>query len=126
LIGIDECRRARYRRRRRLGVGAALNNGLNAGIIMPRAIVPPRASQREILKVFIDGTCIDEGNLWSIPGGAEDSVKWLTNNLSEHVLKLLSEVILLTGTSSGLHPVKPGDHIRVTADGDQCAECRIR
>jgi 2-keto-4-pentenoate hydratase len=103
-----------------------VNNGLNAGIVLPWAINSARARRGDVLKVFINGSEIDGGDLWCFPGGARDSVKWLTSNLREHGLELRSGNLVLAGTPLGLHPVKPGDHIRVTVDHDQYAECRIR
>ena len=59
----------------------------------------------------------DAGGLWSMPGGLEEAVAWLTNHLRDHGISLRGGDIILTGTALGLHHVKPGDSIQVFCEG---------
>lgn len=101
------------------------NNGLHAGIVLPR---DERGSVLDLvgtLTVVINGVPIDEGNLWCMPGGAPGSLEWLDHHLELHGRKLKAGDVVLTGTPLGLHPVKPGDHVRVVAEGGATVECHI-
>ena len=104
------------------------NNGLNAGVILPRQEVitadPLDASSRT-LEVKINDELVDAGPLWSMPGGPEEAVAWLKNHLSNHGLSLKRRHLILTGTPLGLHHVRPGDRITVFAEGFGLAEANI-
>jgi 2-keto-4-pentenoate hydratase len=96
------------------------NNGLNAGVILPdrEDITEPIAGVRSgKLEVSINDKPADAGPLWSMPGGWEEAVAWLQIHLRDHGLSLQAGHLILTGTALGLHPVGPGDHIRVFAEG---------
>ena len=61
-----------------------MNNGLNAGVVLPDEITGIEAPEREAsasLRVRVNGKSIDEGALWSLPGGAGASLNWLEQNL---------------------------------------------
>jgi 2-keto-4-pentenoate hydratase len=96
------------------------NNGLNAGVILPRQedlTANPDVAQSEELEVRINDELVDTGPLWSMPGGAKEAVAWLKNHLSDYGLPLKVGHLVLTGTPLGLHRVGPGDYIRVLSKG---------
>ena len=44
-------------------------------------------------------------------------MQWLRRNLAAYDLALRPWQLILTGTPLGLYPVRPGDSVRVTAEG---------
>ncbi len=44
------------------------------------------------------------------------SLRWLAQHLADHGLSLRPGQLVLTGTPLGLIRVRPGDHVRVTAE----------
>ncbi|HEY0793555.1 MAG TPA: fumarylacetoacetate hydrolase family protein [Chthoniobacterales bacterium] len=96
------------------------NNGLHAGVILPERedimehLVGVRSGK---LEVSINDKPADAGPLWSLPGGWKEAVAWLQSHLRNYGLSLQAGHLILTGTALGLHPVGPGDHIRVVAEG---------
>jgi 2-keto-4-pentenoate hydratase len=101
------------------------NNGINAGAVLPQAIDRPPDHWVGTLSVRLNGRTIDEGGLWSMPGGAAEAVDWLRDDLRRHELTLRPGEIVLTGTPLGLYPVAPGDHVEVTIGGIPLVECHI-
>ena len=59
------------------------------------------------------------------PGGASDSVEWLKDKLNRYGRELQPGNLVLTGTSLGLHPVKPGDRVSVTVNDREYVRCRV-
>ena len=97
-----------------------VNNGLNAGVVLPDKAAGCEAlgqGAARSLRVLINGESIDEGELWSLPGGAGASLKWLRENLKRHGGRLSPGHLVLTGTPLGIHRVRPGDHVEVFAGG---------
>lgn len=96
------------------------NNAIHAGVVIPPA-------DRETLwrdddplcgrlAVQINGACVDEGPMDGVPGGPGGSLRWLARHLADHDFSLRPGQLVLTGTPLGLLPVRPGDHVRVTAE----------
>jgi 2-keto-4-pentenoate hydratase len=105
-----------------------VNNGLNAGVVLPDAEANDGARRHEgapRLRVLVNGDLIDEGELWSLPGGGAASVTWLEENLKRRGGKLLPGHLVLTSTPLGIHRVHPGDHIEVFA-GDHSVHCFVQ
>ena len=105
-----------------------VNNGLNAGVVLPDEITNLEADEQGAsasLRVLVNGNSIEEGELWSLPGGARASLNWLGENLKRRGGSLLPGQLLLTGTPLGIHRVHPGDHVEVLA-GDCCVHCFIQ
>ncbi len=100
------------------------NNGINAGVVLPppAAEVPWRGDEPVTgrLTVEINGTCVEEGPMDGVPGGPAGSLRWLAQHLADHGLSLRPGQLILTGTPLGLIRVRPGDHIRVTAEHLRC------
>ena len=104
-----------------------VNNGLNAGVVLPDAEANEGALRHEgapRLRVLVNGDLIDEGELWSLPGGAAASLRWLDENLERRGGKLLPGHLVLTSTPLGIHRVHPGDHVEVFA-GDRSVHCFV-
>jgi 2-keto-4-pentenoate hydratase len=101
------------------------NNGINAGVVLPQDMARPLGHWTGLLTVLVNGEAIDGGGLWSMPGGAEEAVAWLRDDLGKHGLALAPGDIVLTGTPLGLHKVGPGDHVEVAIDGNPVVDCRI-
>jgi len=97
-----------------------VNNGLNAGVVLPDVEADDEAFRHEgvpRLRVLVNGDLIDEGQLWSLPGGGAASVTWLEESLKLRGGKLLPGHLVLTSTPLGIHRVHPGDHVEVFAGG---------
>lgn len=104
------------------------NNGIHGGVVLPPASVmkPLDAwSNAATLSVAVDGREIDRGALWSMPGGAYESVEWLRAGLARHGIALKEGDLVLTATPLGLHPVKPGSHVAVLVDGVEHLRCHV-
>jgi 2-keto-4-pentenoate hydratase len=104
------------------------NNGLNAGVVLPDEtadLEAPEQGASGSLRVLVNGKSIEEGALWSLPGGARASLNWLEENLKHCGVSLLPGQLLLTGTPLGIHRVHPGDHVEVLAAGC-CVHCFIQ
>ena len=96
------------------------NNAVHAGVVLPD---PASGAQWEggeplsgRLSVRINGICVDEGPMDGVPGGPAGSLRWLARHLADHGLPLQPGQLVLTGTPLALIPVRPGDHVAVTAD----------
>lgn len=103
------------------------NNGLNAGIVLPN---PAWSSGRElpegaVLSVRVNGSLLGSGDLWPLPGGAADSVRWLERHLAEFGIGLAPGQIVLAGTPLGLYPVRGGDHVAVFIDDEPAVDCSV-
>jgi 2-keto-4-pentenoate hydratase len=99
------------------------NNGFQAGVILPnleQATAHPACAKSGTLEVRINDKLTDSGPLWSMPVGAEEPLAWLKHHLRDHGFSLQAGLLISTGTPLVLHHVKPGDHIRVLAEG--CGE----
>jgi len=80
-------------------------------------MVHPACAKTGSLEVRINDRLADAGALWSMPGGLEEAVAWVTNHLRDYGISLQGGDIILTGTALGLHHVKPGDYIQVFCEG---------
>ena len=97
-----------------------LDHVLNAGVVLPDVEADDEAFRHEgvpRLRVLVNGDLIDEGQLWSLPGGGAASVTWLEESLKLRGGKLLPGHLVLTSTPLGIHRVHPSDHVEVFAGG---------
>ena len=105
------------------------NNGIHAGVVLapPTAEVPWRGDESVTgrLTVEINGTCVEEGPMDGVPGGPGGSLRWLAQHLADHGLSLRPGQLVLTGTPLGLIRVRPGDLVRVTAEGLGAVEATV-
>lgn len=105
-----------FRRPRKTLYELVANNGLNVGIVAPHRGDRSGGPSPTTLSVEVNGVEIDRGSPWGMDGGAEAAVSWLRTQLGARRMFLAPEDIILTGTPLGLHPVAPGDHLRVSCD----------
>lgn len=104
------------------------NNGINAGAVISRdeiAMPLARWQAARTLSVRVNGAEIVSGDLWAMPGGAVEAVRWLREDLKRHGAVLSPGDLVLTGTPLGLYPVSPGDRITVCVDDRELVECKI-
>jgi 2-keto-4-pentenoate hydratase len=104
------------------------NNGINAGVIVSRSaesLTLDNWRSSRSLAVAINGSTVDDGNLWAMPGGAAEAIDWLRTDLSRFKTELKAGDIVLAGTPLGLFPVNPGDHVAVSVDGRTYVECHV-
>ncbi len=117
-----------FRAPRKTLVELVANNGLNAGIVLPEeAWLSSRTylAKDALLSVRVNGSVLDSGDLWPLPGGPVASLGWLRRHLAEFKLPLVPDQIVLTGTPLGLYPVKSGDHIAVFIDDEVVTQCSV-
>ncbi|HVE75462.1 MAG TPA: fumarylacetoacetate hydrolase family protein, partial [Actinomycetota bacterium] len=102
------------------------NNGIHAGVVLPPSPTPwgdrPESGS---LRVFADDRLIEEADMYGVPGGPEGSLEWLKRHLQDHGLELGEGMLILTGTPLGMNPVRPGDKVRVEADGLEPVEMTV-
>ena len=60
-----------------------------------------------------------------VPGGPAGSMEWLRRHLAAYSLALCPQQLVLTGTPLGLIPIRPGDSVRVTAEGLGSVEATV-
>jgi len=117
-----------FRGARKTLVELVANNGLNAGAVLPALDRRPSLDQwtaSRALTVTINDIPIASGGLWSMPGGVDDVIAWLTAHLKQSGERLAPGDLVLTGTPLGLHPVRPGDNVVVSVDGVAFVDCGI-
>ena len=104
------------------------NNGVHAGVVLPATEGAQWHGEEPLsgaLRVEIDGRTVEEGSMSGVPGGPAGSVEWLRRNLAAYGLTLRPRQLVLTGTPLGLYPVRPGDSVRVTAEGLGSVEATV-
>ncbi len=104
------------------------NNGLHAGVVLPATEGVEWHGEEPLagaLRVEINGSTVDEGPMSGVPGGPAGSVGWLRRHLSAYGLALRPRQLVLTGTPLSLIPVRPGDSLRVTAEGFDAVEATV-
>ncbi len=93
------------------------NNGLNAGAVLPMseaATADVACLDAGEIEVRLNGAQLERGPLWGF-GTPEAALHWLRDHLSRFGLALRPGQLVLTGTALGLHTVRPGDRVDVSA-----------
>lgn len=93
------------------------NNGLNAGAVLPTsetAITHGARLEAGEIEVRLNGAQLERGPLWGF-GTSEAALRWLRDHLGRHGLALRPGQLVLTGTALGLHTLRPGDRVDVSA-----------
>lgn len=93
------------------------NNGLNAGAVLPTsetAIADVARLDAGEIEVRLNGVQLERGPLWGF-GSPEAALHWLRDHLSRYGLAMRPGQLVLTGTALGLHTVRPGDCLDVSA-----------
>lgn len=93
------------------------NNGLNAGAVLPTletAIADVARLDAGEIEVRLNGEQLEQGPLWGF-GSPEATLHWLRDHLGRYGLAFRPGQLVLTGTALGLHSVRPGDCLDVSA-----------
>jgi 2-keto-4-pentenoate hydratase len=117
-----------FRGQRKTLVELVANNGINAGAVLPQndaMMTLARWTNAERLSVAINGAVVDAGALWAMPGGPVEALDWLRSDLARFGAALTPGDLILAGTSLGLFPVRPGDHVVVSVDDQPYVDCHI-
>ncbi|MDP9474986.1 MAG: fumarylacetoacetate hydrolase family protein [Actinomycetota bacterium] len=104
------------------------NNGLHAGVVLPDTEGVQWCGEEPLdgaLRVEINGRTVEEGPMSGVPGGPAGSMEWLRRHLAAYGLALRPQQLVLTGTPLGLIPIRPGDSVRVTAEGLGSVEATV-
>lgn len=101
------------------------NNCFNAGVVMPNAISNESDAECIRLGLEINGEAIEEGHPWCFPGGASESLSWISQRLGQYGLALTPGDIVLAGTNLGIHRVNPGDKISVLLNAELRVESEV-
>ena len=104
------------------------NNGVHAGVVLPAAEGARWCGDEPLtgaLRIEINGRRVEEGPMSGVPGGPTGSVEWLRGHLAAHGLALRPWQLVLTGTPLSLIPVRPGDSVRVAAEGLGDVEAKV-
>lgn len=98
------------------------NNAIHAGAVLaPGGLHPAELAADAVLELVVDGSVVDSGPPFPLPGGAEASLRWLTGNLARVGRRLRPGDIVLTGTSLGIHEVQVGQSLVARLTG--CPDC---
>lgn len=103
------------------------NNCINAGVVLPAEETSWDGEEPLTgrLTVQVNGVRVDEGPMDGVPGGPAGSLRWLERQLADYGLSLRNGQLVLTGTPLSLIPVRPGDHVLVTAENRGSVEATI-
>ena len=99
--------------------------GGNAGAIVGPEFPDWRDGPLERLgsRMSIDGVVVGEGSAAKVPGGPLAALRYLADHLAGLGLGLAAGDVVLTGMTTGVHPIKPGSSAVVEFPG--VAEIRI-
>jgi 2-keto-4-pentenoate hydratase len=103
-----------------------VNNGLNAGVVLPASgTIPIGLDTPGLLEVWINGELLDVGKMWHEALAPIEMLEWLSRNLARDGVTVQPGDLILCGTALGLYQVKPGDRIRVVANACVSVETTI-
>jgi hypothetical protein len=104
--------------------GSKVSSSMHSSLVVEDEMAVRMGEEGQVAYAFpvielhkINNRLADTGTLWSMPGGLEEAVAWLTNHLRDYGISLQGGDIILTGTALGLHHVKPSDYIQVFCEG---------
>ena len=103
-----------------LGPGAVISDhGNNAGaIIGPQIDAAPMQDWEKLASVaLVEGALVGEGSAASVPGGPFAAVAFLASQLAGRGRHLAKGDIILTGMTTGVHDVLPGQAARLEFAG---------
>lgn len=102
-----------------LGPAATVSDhGCNGGAVIGPEIENWRETAGDVVtQTTVNGTEVGTGPKAPVPGSPLDALLFLANNLSARGRDLQKGVYVLTGMTTGVHNVKPGDKATVLFDG---------
>ncbi len=106
-----------FRGRRKTLAELIANNGLHAGVVRPASEGPMPGHLDDVsgqIEIWLNGELLECGPLWGF-GTPAATINWLQDHLHRYGLALQPGQLILTGTALGLHPVRPGDRLEVSA-----------
>lgn len=98
---------------------AVADHGNNAGAVLGPAITDWQARPPAELRsrMLVDGAPVGEGSAENVPGGPLAALEFLANLLAGRGIALREGEIVLTGQTTGVHRVRPGQTARVEFPG---------
>lgn len=100
------------------------NAGAVIGPVLPGWHNTPLADLTS--KMLIDGVSAGRGSAASVPGGPLAALVFLANALEARGRKLSAGHIVLTGMTTGIHPVVPGSLGRIVFSGNIHCDLAVR
>lgn len=106
-------------------VAVVCDHGNNAGAVVGPELAGWRTAPLADLHshMSIDGIAAGEGTAASVPGGPIAALMFLAEHLATRGRRLHAGDIVLTGLTTGIHPVRPGSRGRIEFTG--VAACDI-
>ncbi|MDC1311501.1 hypothetical protein N8Z26_03495 [Burkholderiales bacterium] len=103
------------------------NNGLHAGVILPSHEVEfgDHVEVNATLSLTINDAVFQTTKLWPINDTPQGSLAWLLANPIGHESKIKSGHMILAGTTLGLYPVRKGDQVAISFNGQKIVTCLI-
>lgn len=95
------------------------NNGLVVGESIPRDVID------STVELLINGKQVGAGTVATMLDGPFGAVRFLFQNLAERGVALRPGQWISTGAVTGVHPVRPGDHVEARFDGRLAVRCSI-
>jgi 2-keto-4-pentenoate hydratase len=95
------------------------DHGNNAGAVVGPELPGWRTTPPERLAscMLIDGVTVGEGTAARVPGGPLGALGFLAGHLAARGRHLAAGDIVLTGMTTGIHPVRPGTRGRIVFTG---------
>lgn len=112
-----------------LGPTAVVSDqGNNAGAVIGLALSNWRDAPLADLtsEMLIDGVTVGRGSAASVPGGPLAALVFLADALKARGRKLSAGDIVLTGMTTGIHPVVPGSQGRTVFKESVCCDLAVR
>ncbi|WP_151638953.1 2-keto-4-pentenoate hydratase [Noviherbaspirillum aerium] len=111
-----------------LGPGAVASDfGNNSGMVVGPALGMELLADpaRGISETFVNGASVGSGGAMRVPGGPLAAVAFLAETLKKRGRTLNAGEWVSSGATTGIHPVKAGDHVLVTFGGQVRITARI-
>jgi 2-keto-4-pentenoate hydratase len=111
-----------------LGPGAVISDfGNNTGLIVGPALADffGRAASDWLVETQVNQAPAGQGSAARIPGGPLAALLFLANSLVSRGTSLRPGDWVSTGASTGIHPVRIGDHVQVSFDGKPALSLRL-
>lgn len=94
------------------------DHGNNGGGILGPEITGWRDALAQIrTRTTINGDDAGEGSADAVPGGPLAALAFLADNLAARGIDLKAGAVVLTGMTTGMHPIRPGDRATIAFSG---------
>ncbi|MET1006024.1 MAG: hypothetical protein ABWX96_10770 [Propionibacteriaceae bacterium] len=102
----------------------AADFGNNNGLVLGPALGSAADAPSTLLACFIDGQLIAEGTGENLPGGIHHGLANALSVISRRGHAVTAGTLFATGAITGIHPIGPGQHCRVSVRGGASVELR--